>query len=101
MGLTLVPTYDEMTRREIENHLAVLRVKRLRASAVYYSGVNAKIYALTAKQLDRIMREYQGLRADLEKMDMLSERVEQRLVKLEAARQILLEAQSRLTQIEE
>jgi hypothetical protein len=44
MPLILQPVFNEQSRDEIEQHLMVVRARRMSAVAVYYAGVNAKTH---------------------------------------------------------
>jgi hypothetical protein len=74
--------FSQKSREEIEQHLLVVRAKRMAAVVVYYAGVNAKNMHLIAKEQQRIAHEYEMLKRDMERMNKLEDAIESRLAKL-------------------
>jgi hypothetical protein len=79
MPLILQPTFSDKTRQQIEEHLLVVRARRMAAVVTYYAGVNAKNMHLIMKEQQRIAREYAMLARDLARMDKLDAAIEARL----------------------
>jgi DNA repair photolyase len=82
MPLILQPVFSQKSREEIEQHLLVVRAKRMSAVVVYFAGVNAKNMHLIAKEQQRIAREYEMLKRDIDRMGKLEVAIEARLAKL-------------------
>jgi hypothetical protein len=82
MPLILQPTFSDRTREQIENHLLEVRARRMAAVVTYYAGVNAKNMHLVSKERLRVMREYQMLKRDLDRMHRLDKAIEERLNKI-------------------
>lgn len=79
MPLVLQPTFSDKTRDQIENHLLEVRARRMAAVVTYYAGVNAKNMHLVSKERLRVMREYQMLKRDLDRMHRLDKAINDRL----------------------
>jgi hypothetical protein len=99
MPLILQPKFSDKTRDEIEQHLSVVRARRMQAVAVFYAGKNAKVMHATAKFMDRINREYTMLAKDLARYDKLDEAVEKRLATLEQLSHELQSAQDQYVEL--
>jgi hypothetical protein len=99
MALVLQPAFSDKTREEIEQHLLVVRARRMAAVVTYYAGVNAKNLHLIIKDRQRIAREYAMLARELVKMDKLDAIVETRLAKLTQLQQELDIHQSNMVEI--
>lgn len=100
MPLVFQPTFSDKTRQEIEQHLLVVRAKRMLAVVTYYAGVNAKNMHLIAREQQRIAREYEMLKRDMDRMNKLEQAIETRLIKLEQHRQELGFHQGNLVNME-
>jgi hypothetical protein len=101
MPLILQPMFSDKSREEIEQHLLMVRSRRMAAVAVYYAGVNAKNLHLIARERQRIAREYAMLAKDIEKMNKLELAIEDRLVKLEQHQQELDFHRDSLVEVED
>jgi hypothetical protein len=101
MALVLQPAFSDKTREEIEQHLLVVRARRMAAVVTYYAGVNAKNLHLIIRDRQRIAREYAMLARELVKMDKLDAIVETRLAKLTQLQQELDIHQGNMVEIED
>jgi hypothetical protein len=101
MPLILQPTFSDKTREEIEQHLLVVRARRMAAVAMYYAGKNAKTNHLIAKEQQRVNREYALLVKDLDKMNALEQKIEERMITLEQHWQELQRHHGNLVEIED
>lgn len=101
MPLILQPTFSDKSREEIEQHLLVVRSRRMAAVVTYYAGVNAKTLHGVAKEQGRIAREYEMLRRDINRMNKLEEAIEKRLITLEQHQQQLDMYRGNLVEIDD
>src|SRR3977135_3466857 len=83
MGLILQPKFSDKSRDEIEQHIALVRNRRMAAVVQYHTGVNAKLTHVSAKLQQRIDREYYLLGNEIAKGDKIDEVIEKRLAHLE------------------
>lgn len=83
MALILQPTYNEMSRQEIETHLEMVRAKRMQAVVTYHAGVNAAARHLIDKFRQRIANEYYQLEKAIAKLDKATAECEKRMENLE------------------
>jgi hypothetical protein len=65
MPLILQPVFNEQSRDEIEQHLMVVRARRMSAVAVYYAGVNAKTHQDLQQPRPRVIVEQIRIRCRL------------------------------------
>jgi len=79
MPLILQPSLDDVTRKELEARLEVVRVKRMEAAQIYYTGVNAKLDAVSDKIKVRINGQMEMLNKEILSLDKALEKVEKRI----------------------
>lgn len=82
MPLILSPSFDDHTREQIETHIAEVQARRMSAAVQYHTGKDAKLAHESDKIQNRIARQYDMLGKELEQMDRIIEKVENRLAGL-------------------
>jgi Pyruvate/2-oxoacid:ferredoxin oxidoreductase gamma subunit len=87
--LILAPSFDEHTRAEIEQHLEVVRQRRMLAAFSYAQGVNAKLEHESERIQKRMASHYDMLAKEIERLDKAHAAVEKRLETLTAMQQEL------------
>jgi hypothetical protein len=81
--LVLQPTIDDLTRQELEDHIEVVRAKRVVAALEYHAGQRAKLeYELEVVQ-KKVQRAYEQLGKKIERLDRALEVVEEQMRKCE------------------
>lgn len=83
MPLVLQPTFNDLSREEIEAHIEQVRARRMAAVVQYHAGVNAKLEYASAKMQAKIAREYHLLGQLIEQGDRIDEKIDKRLQTLE------------------
>ena len=83
MPLALQPSYNTMTREQIEEHLTQVRLRRLQASIVFHEGQNVKFGRQLTVLQRRIQQQYELLRKEISRLDALDEKIGDRLQKME------------------
>lgn len=74
MPLTLVPTFNEMTRQEIEERLSVIRVKRMAVAIQFQQGLQQKLHGEYNKTATKLIAATNRLEKNLQKLDDLLEK---------------------------
>jgi len=82
MPLVLAPSFDDHTREQIETHIAEVQARRMSAAVEYHTGKDAKLAHESSKIQQRIARQYDMLGKELEQLDKVMEKVENRLAGL-------------------
>lgn len=82
MPLVLAPSFDDHTREQIELHIAAVQARRMSAAVTYHTGKDAKLAHESDKIQAKIARQYEMLGKELEQMDKVIEKVENRLAGL-------------------
>lgn len=83
MPLALQPSYNTMSREQIESHLDGVRMRRLQASLVYHEGQNQKFGRELTILQRRITQQYVLLAKEIGRLDALDDKIVARLEKLE------------------
>lgn len=89
MPLILRPSYDDLTRQEIEEHLEGVRSRRMVAAMEFNEGQTAKLEHESEVIQRRIKQQYELLGKDITRADTLDEKIQERLAKIETLRQEL------------
>jgi uncharacterized membrane protein YdfJ with MMPL/SSD domain len=89
MPLILAPSYDDHTREQIENHLSAVRARRMVAAIEHHKGITEKLTYESDKIQARIAKQYEMLGKELGRLEELENKVQERLVTIEALRQEL------------
>jgi len=83
MPLVLAPSFDEHTREAIEAHIREVQSRRMLAAVEYHTGVNAKLGYESDKITKRRDQKYVMLLKEIEQLDRILEKVENRLAEVE------------------
>lgn len=82
MPLILQPLFTEQSRSQLENYLTVVRARRLAVAAEFYETKNQKIEHLSDKMQRRMQGMIESMNRDLDNLDRLIEKCEDRAQKL-------------------
>lgn len=83
MPLILAPSFDEHTREQIEQHIDLVRTRRMEAAVTYHTGINAKLSYESDKIQRRVEQKYEMLLKEIGQLDRIIEKVENRLAEIE------------------
>lgn len=82
MPLVLQPLFTEQSREELENFLATVRARRLSVAVEFYETKNQKIEHLSDQMQRRMRGLIDSLNRDLDRLDQLILKCEDRSQKL-------------------
>lgn len=82
MPLVLAPSFDDHTREEIEMHLVAVQARRMEAAVEYHTGKDAKLAHESQKIQNKIAHQYMMLGKEIEQLDRIYEKVNDRLAGL-------------------
>lgn len=83
MPLILAPSFDEHTREQIETHLRDVQARRMLAAMEYHAGKNAKLSHESDKIQQRVARQYEMLRKEINALEKAEYKVTDRLAGIE------------------
>ena len=86
MGLILAPSYDDQTRQQIEDHLSLIRTRRMAAAIEFHAGQHAKLQHESAKIQTRFTRAYELLGKKLVALEKAEQALSDQLAKCEMLR---------------
>jgi hypothetical protein len=84
MPLILQPSFTDMTREQIEEHLSLVRARRMQAAMEYHAGQNVKLQKENKLLLGKIATQYGLLARDISRLDDLDNKIQERLNKISA-----------------
>ena len=87
--LVLVKSIKEMDREEIEAHLSLIRMRRMSAALEYAAGKNLKLGKSADKVKQKLERQYDMLGKEIDRLDVMIDKVEQRMIEIESLKQEL------------
>lgn len=87
MGLVLAASYSDQTRQQIEDHLSIIRSRRMSAAMEYQVGLEAKAQQNAAKVQKKLETAYAALQRRLEASEKTETALAEALQKCETLRQ--------------
>jgi len=87
MPLILAPSFDDHTRQQVEEHLDMVRVRRLSAALEYAQGRMIKLEKEDGNLKQRLDRNYDQLGKSLKRLDTEIEKVKNYLNACQMLRQ--------------
>jgi hypothetical protein len=87
MALVLQPTLEHLTTEELEQHIEVVRARRIVAAMEYVAGQELKLETERDKLHRKLKQHYEMLGKELERADRVIFSLEQRVAAIELLRQ--------------
>lgn len=77
--LVLVPGMSDMSRADIEQHMEVVRARRMVAAITYFEGKNAKLGRQSEVLQRRLTQQYEMLGKEIDALDRALAKMQKRL----------------------